>query len=853
MSNKQIIVIPGIMGSELKYNEYKIWPPNDAVWWKGMHVISKKLGDIESKEVQSVGINKSYYGDLVNNLKNICNCVDIFHYDWRQNNFKHVKQLNNIIDPNADEVILVAHSMGGIISKLFLTMDIENSLSKKVTKLITLGTPFNGSVDAYITLEYGFGMKFIRGAFKSIIPKFESIYQLLPNKYYVDKNNTNYGIGYLDDKNWNDILKQNYLPMLKSNGLDSDIVLKNYYDIMNKELPSWVEHHEIIGYNIPTLTSINNEGLKVKGKYGNGDGTVPLHSAITATVNKYFINEKHKLLPRNKKVNEILNSIIIENKSSKVIIDEKNLPTYDEILNSRWKFKVVRVACPVDVSLINEEDEVIYGDINGSNDRNLIDIFLESDSDIKYLNDDVYFILEDNNDLKQLRVEAYEEGAVSISIDEYRGSDLEKTAKFKTFNMNDSNSAEIVVDNIIEQCNVELSDKEKNKKQISSIVIESSESSENILLPNTEYDIIGNNIKKIDENTYIATGDVYIDIVNVNKGTYEIMNTFYMINDGYSMVSHENEKIKIQLKEGKNTLKVYSTDIFDNFEDIKPINIVYIENNEKRIPKIHIKANPGFYNLTAEFYTNKEIDKLNIPEPQCEFIFDDYDDVYGSLVKNKGKVRSVNVKVTDIFGNVEGKVFKINEKILNNIFDSRANVKDYSVFLDQIGIEPKELKSYKVIVNSKTHIYKTLMNARLTDADLIEFKNNNYEVIIDKMKKYEVMFSNLKEYINLKEADIHEFEFSVFSNETLTHTDVKLNISMAIELESDIKEYKEVMDIGYNIIGDKYSFSLKSEDIMRIVYEQENVVQDNTALFILIKLDDDRKTVLRACELNIKE
>jgi hypothetical protein len=37
MSHRQIIIIPGIMGSELQCNEYKIWPPNIAVWWKGIN------------------------------------------------------------------------------------------------------------------------------------------------------------------------------------------------------------------------------------------------------------------------------------------------------------------------------------------------------------------------------------------------------------------------------------------------------------------------------------------------------------------------------------------------------------------------------------------------------------------------------------------------------------------------------------------------------------------------------------------------------------------------------------------------------------------------------------------------
>ena len=120
------------------------------------------------------------------------------------------------------------------------------------------------------------------------------------------------------------------------------------------------------------------------------------------------------------------------------------------------------------------------------------------------------------------------------------------------------------------------------------------------------------------------------------------------------------------------------------------------------------------------------------------------------------------------------------------------------------------------------------------------------------MKKYEVMFSNLKEYINLKESEYYEFEFAVFSNETLTHTDVELDILIAVESENDTREYNEIKNIEYSIVNDKYIFSLKSEEINRWLIEAEDVNLDSKSLFILIRLRDERKTVLWACELNLK-
>lgn len=853
MSNRQIIVVPGIMGSELQYNEYKVWPPHPGVWWRGANILANKLGEINSKEVQSVGIYKSFYGELVTHLETLGGKVDIFHYDWRQNNFKHVEQLNKLIDPNVDEVIIVAHSMGGIISKLFLNSDIEDSKSSKVSKLITIGTPWNGAAEAYIALEYGIGMKFIRGIFKDIIPRFESVYQLLPNKLYVENNNTHFGNGYLNNKSWESVHKEDYLPFLKKNGLESEHVLDKFYSVISKDMPTWVEHHEIVGYSVATLTSINTEGLKVKGKYGDGDGTVPLHSAVTETKNQYFVKDKHKELPKNNYVKKILKLIINEGRVSDEIAKELNLQSIDQIKEAGFKFKVVRVACPVNVSLIDEEGDILYGDMSDIKTQNLLDIFLEGEQGVKYIDDDVYFILENNNELKKLHVEAYEEGSVSISIDEYEGDKLEKTAKFETFNMNNSNSADIVINDIIEKCQVELCDEHKTKELINSVVLKNKQIEVELSLPKTKYEFIGQNIKEISQNNYIATGNIYLEVTDVDNGTYDIMNTFYSINDGHSMVIKKDKKIKMNLKRGKNLIKIYSVDIFDNIEEINRINIHYIENPEDRIPKIKIKANPGSYVLTTEFYNSKDMDKLDILEPQCQFKFEDYSGVVGSLVKNKCITRKIKLQVNDELGMIESETFSVNEKLLNLIFESNANLKDYGKFLEEVGLDEENLKSYKATVNSKTNNYKKLNNiARLVDADSLEFRSSKFEVIIDKMKKYEVMFSNLKEYINLREQDVYEFEFSVFSNQMITHTDVKLDILIAMESDNDIREYNEIKNIEYSIVDDKYIFSLKSEEINKWLIEAEGINLDSKTLFILIRLQDERKTVLRACELNLK-
>lgn len=851
MSYKQVIIIPGIMGSELQCNEYKIWPPNIAVWWKGINVLAKKLEDVHSDEIESVALYKKYYGKLVEFAEGIADEVKVFHYDWRQDNFKHIDRLKQLINKDADEVILIAHSMGGIVAKLFLNSDPNSEIIKKVSKLISIGTPWKGAAEAYLYLQFGFGPSFLKGIFKSVIPCFESVYQLLPNKDYVEENEVNFGYGYLNNRGWNGICDDYYIPLLKKHGLEYNDVLLKFYNQMSLNLSECVEHHEIIGYSKTTLTSINDDGLKIRGKYGNGDGTVPLHSAVTDTSHKYFVKGKHSLLPNNKEVHDIIKDIIVANKCTEDIVRDYKLLTYEKILDERFDFKVVRVACPVNVSLLDDDGKVLYGDMSEMKADNLLDVFIKGEESVKYIDNDVYFILEKRDESNKLHVEAYEEGAVSISIDEYENGVLEKVAKFKTFNMDNSKSADITINSDIEKCKVEI--KDEDNKEIDKVIIKDNNNEEKVELPKTEYSFTGNNIQELSTGDYIATGDIYLNILDVVCGTAEVMDTFYSINENNSMVVNGKNEILLDLKSGKNTIKVYSVDIFNNVEHMSEKNIFYIENVEDRIPKVKIKAIPDSYSFSFEFKEHKEFEKLSLPLPTVIMKFDNNDGVISNfnIVENKGVIRKISLEVIDVLGTINSKSIILDEKLLKLILESTATVKEYETFMEKIGIDT--IRSYKSSINGKTHTYRALTNSKLADSDLLEFKNEKIEIIIDKMKEYEVMFSNVREYVDLNENKDYTFEFSVFSSDKkYSITNIGLNISLAIESESSVSQYDEIGNLSYEIVDDRYIFKVNTNDINKWLLKSEEVFDKVDNLYIVIKLDDETNKILRAFELNIK-
>jgi pimeloyl-ACP methyl ester carboxylesterase len=122
----------------------------------------------------------------------------VFTYDWRQDNVKSAKKLHHFVETiqknhnNPDlKVDIVAHSMGGLVSRYYLRygdVDVLNDNdfpvnlkgAKNVRKVILLGTPnlgSAGSVESFIT-----GLKIgLRKIPTEVLVTMPSIYQLFPH------------------------------------------------------------------------------------------------------------------------------------------------------------------------------------------------------------------------------------------------------------------------------------------------------------------------------------------------------------------------------------------------------------------------------------------------------------------------------------------------------------------------------------------------------------------------------------------------------------------------------------------------------------------------------------------------
>ena len=126
--------------------------------------------------------------------------IEFFSYDWRLSNGFSAEKLNAFIDENEyDKVILIAHSMGGMVTSGYLGMGEEQR--EKVEKVYFLASPLLGLPEV-ANIWYNEDVSFVSGNLPSIAEKmieigtsiinpiqnlmsnYLSVYELFPSEYY---------------------------------------------------------------------------------------------------------------------------------------------------------------------------------------------------------------------------------------------------------------------------------------------------------------------------------------------------------------------------------------------------------------------------------------------------------------------------------------------------------------------------------------------------------------------------------------------------------------------------------------------------------------------------------------------
>ncbi|GAA0121888.1 MAG: alpha/beta hydrolase [Clostridium argentinense] len=824
---RQIILIPGIMGSTLSQKQLTVWPKHIS------HIFDINfydvLKDLDDNSISASSIISLVYNSLEKFLKTQCTEYTNFYYDWRQNNLFQPSILRGKINKNVDEVVIVAHSMGGIITKLFLNEYKNDPILLKIGKIVTLGTPFNGAPDAYKAILFGksvpnelFPIILSKGESRKIIKYFPSIYQLLPNEDYCNYYASIDDYYLIKDDHclsWKEIYNDIYKTLLKEVDLDVTLTFDKFYKALNSPLPPNITHHEIIGFNIPTLCNFIEKNGDYKGKFNDGDGTVPLYSALTNTSKKYFVKCDHGELTRSSIVHNILKKIF---DNTEVQYGSKHkIYTFNDINSMDFKYKIVKIACPVVVYLKDKKGNTLYG--SGENlQLDKLNIYSYNNK-VQSIGDSIYFIVEDEDNSESFVIEGYDRGAVTISIDEYENGKLKKTGVFKSFNIDKGIKADLIISSIIDKFQLFINNGiEKIKQKL--YILDSSTNKNNINLPKTKYSIIGEKINASDEGYLYGTGKVDLKIDNLEEGSYGVVQTWCSVNKNKPILIDNDNLTDLELKPGINNIIVYSKDALGNTEPIEEKTFYYLDIKDI---KVKLKFNSLSYYVSVELNNKnlyKEIELIDL-----------------SLVENHTLTRitydfikrPMEIRVKDAFDIERRLNFTIDEDAIEKIIKSH---KDSYKYIDSFmkGLQATDYKIYKKEEDSLVEL-KSSKEINIRNNTSLFILSDIFEVEILKEELLKVVFSNLYEEIDLNSSNSYSFTYKIFNNSSKEML-LCPNLKCYIGIKNENNAFKELYKLATNSNEDfTYTSNLIPKDLKSSLLNKNIFSEEFNRFFLIIQ------------------
>jgi hypothetical protein len=233
-----------------------------------------------------------------------------FPYDWRLSNQLNAERLRDRVVPALDrwrklsnnpdaKLILISHSMGGLVARYFLEVLSGRELA---SKLITIGTPYRGSVNSLDALANGLtlGLGPVGLSVDKLVRSFPSVYQLLPTYKCLDV-----GDGKLRELSAGD------LPQLRKDDVSSGL---EFHAKVNATIERSPKYKTLVlkGVDQPTSQSAVLQGGQIKplntynGSDKSGDGTVPRPSSHPPEWpdegSSTFVSQSHAVLQSTKSI-----------------------------------------------------------------------------------------------------------------------------------------------------------------------------------------------------------------------------------------------------------------------------------------------------------------------------------------------------------------------------------------------------------------------------------------------------------------------------------------------------------------------------------------------------------------------
>lgn len=382
-----VIFLPGIMGSVLQKDGKDIWALSGQAVWQYLCTMGKSLRDLRIdredwqqddlgdgitatsliEDIHSIaGIGEhAGYSVFIRRMRENFDITEgslhapredanffSFPYDWRRDNRVSALKLKSFIANQLPswrassgatdaQVILIAHSMGGLVSRYYL-----EALDgwRDCRALMTIGTPHRGSLNALDTLSNGFhkGHRKFFHELCDVVRSFTSVYQLVPSYPVLELNGT-----YIR------VADTNKLPNV--NPMRAKAARDEFHEVIRQ---SALQNRNASGYKQRTLPWVGTRqdtlqsALLEKGELvvrysrpvgldeslADGDGTVPRVSAVPPDLDgqgfERFTVERHGWLTNN----DMTLDPILETLKQIVASGSRNL--YGELETTRPSLKL---------------------------------------------------------------------------------------------------------------------------------------------------------------------------------------------------------------------------------------------------------------------------------------------------------------------------------------------------------------------------------------------------------------------------------------------------------------------------------------------------------------------------------
>jgi hypothetical protein len=579
-----VIIVPGIMGSEL-YN-------GEDLIWLNLKRMSTDIGDqflTENLSLDEKGDSMQYIvlGDAIKRIKlgifdrnilealqqelelyqyQIENNLFFFSYDWRLDLNKTVDLLIQKIEQikletGSDKVDIIAHSMGGLLAKAV----INSHIRENVDKLIFIGTPHLGAPKAGKILLEGdrFGIPWLDSdRIKEIGLNLPSLHQLLPVPKYFDEFQ-----GYITKFK----IAKEYSP------LDFDSTTDFYIDVKDKNpiMFHLAENFHQFGLNFPNLNNMSiynisgcrnstqtsyslnlfNEIRKIG--YTSGDGTVPLISADYIDLpmgNKFYVrNGHHTELPSTNGVRKLIIDILNNEEPSL----EKNISDDKSFCN--FNGKSISWHSPVEVHIYDQNGNHTGPIDDGSIEYGITGIDYDIIDNEKFI-----FLPTDDNGEYFMEAVGQKDGSFDLKISDVNNGEVILTRVFNDVPISYLATVGLLISEFEQNDSISIKNDGEVFKFSTDAVLDGDEIND-LFPPHTTAKIVSAWNRKTSGTNQLQ---LILDAEDLESG---ILATYYSLNNDSSFVKYENP-IQINRRQGA-TIFYYSVDRAGNNEEVKIFDI----------------------------------------------------------------------------------------------------------------------------------------------------------------------------------------------------------------------------------------------------------------------------------------